>query len=525
MKNDAAVYIRLSKEDEDRGEDESCSIRNQRSLLLDYAASMSWNVYRVYCDEDCSGAYSGSENDRPEFNRLIEDAEKGRFGIVLCKSQSRFSRNMEVIERYIHGRFAEWGIRFVSLTDNADTEVKGNKKARQINGLINEWYLEDLSENVKAVFRDKMKKGEFLAPFPPYGYLKDPLIRNHLVPDPETAPVVKQIFEWHGEGFGTVKISRMLNDRGIMNPRKRQEENGLRKAYRYAPGETGAWSASSVSDILHNSVYCGDVVQHKREKVSYKSKLTKKVAPGGEITIRDKHEPIIDRGTFDAAQQRMAKRRRADGSGRVHILSGMVFCGCCGKAMQKLHSKSTRGTIEYLRCREKYAHSENDRCKTPNIRLDAVLGAIGTELIDKFKEELLDGLDEELLRRAVFKNSGAETENGIEGLDREETRIERSLEHLYEDRLSEIITLERYLSLAERYNDRLRAVRAKRTELTGARGSGEEERADPKAAAKELLDKKDADRLIIEALIDRIEFGETDPVTNKPILKIFWAWE
>ena len=261
MKNNnlAAIYVRLSKEDLNSGEHESESIRNQKSMLLDYAASKRWIVYKVYCDEDYSGAYAGRENTRPEFNRMIEDAKNGEFGIVLCKSQSRFSRNMEVIEQYVHGGFVEWGIRFVSLTDNADTDVKGNKKARQINSLINEWYLEDLSENIKAVFHDKMKRGEFLAPFPPYGYSKDPLNKNHLVVNPRTAPVVRQIFIWHSEGYGAAKISRMLNDRGIPNPRKQQEEDGLRKTYYYTPDEKGLWSTTSISDIpvsyTHLDVY------------------------------------------------------------------------------------------------------------------------------------------------------------------------------------------------------------------------------------------------------------------------------
>ncbi len=530
MKNNnlTAIYVRLSKEDINSGEGESESIQNQRSMLLDYAASKQWSVYEIYCDEDHSGAYAGRENTRPAFKRMIEDAKNGKFSIILCKSQSRFSRNMEVIEQYLHGRFIEWGIRFVSLIDNADTEVKGNKKARQINSLINEWYLEDLSENIKAVFHDKMKRGEFLAPFPPYGYSKDPCNKNHLAVNPNTAPVVKQIFEWHSEGYGAAIISRMLNDRGIPNPRKQQEKDGLRKTYYYSPDENGAWSATSVSDILHNQVYCGDVVQHVREKVSYKSRMTRKVDLEDRIIIRDMHEPIIDRSMFEAAQKRMERLRKAGGTGKVHILSGKVFCHYCGKAMQKNHSKGTNGDIQYLRCREKYNYSSKDKCPTPNIRIDRILEALQTELIYKLMDIVIDEMDDDTLTRALLKNTEDTYLKTAElnGLNKEKSALEKRLEHLYDDRLNEIISPEQYISYNKKYDQRLSDIKARissvKKELENNRRGAYE---NIKESVKKLLDTRGIDRELIEGLIDRIEFGEFDPETNRPVLKIFWAWE
>lgn len=530
MKNNnlAAIYVRLSKEDLNSGDCESESIQNQKSMLLGYAASKRWSVYRIYCDEDYSGAYSGRENTRPGFNHMIEDAKNGEFGIVLCKSQSRFSRNMEVIEQYIHGRFIEWGIRFVSLIDNADTEVKGNKKARQINSLINEWYLEDLSENIKAVFRDKMKRGEYLAPFPPYGYSKDPCNKNHLVVNPKTASVVKQIFRWHGEGVGAARISRMLNDRGIPNPRKQQEEDGLRKTYCYRNSEKGLWSATSVGDILHNQVYCGDVVQHVREKISYKSRMTRKVEPEQRIIVMNVHEAIIERDVFNAAQKRLSDLRKADGTGKVHILSGKVYCHYCGKAMQKNHSKSTKGDINYLRCREKYSYSSNDRCQTPNIRIDTILQALQMHLIDKFKDDFIDKLDNDMFKHILFNNDDTAKlkEEELEELLKEKDRLEKSLEHLYSDRLNEIISLEQYINYNKIYNEKLDNINSKISEVKKELEDDGVSRYDNiKEAVKKFLDTRCIDREIIDCLVDRIEFGEINPETNKPILKIFWAWD
>jgi len=528
MNNLTAIYVRLSKEDLDSGDNESESIQNQKSMLLNYAIKNSWAIYDIYCDEDYSGAYSGSENTRPEFNRMIEDARKGKFNIVLCKTQSRFSRNMEVIEQYIHGRFTEWGIRFVSLIDNADTEVKGNKKARQINSLINEWFLEDLSENIKAVFKDKMKRGEYLATFPPYGYSKDKNCKNHLVINPATAPVVREIYELHLQGYGAAKIARILNDRGIPNPRKQQEIDGLRKTFFYKPEENGTWSTTTVGDILNNQSYCGDVVQHLKEKVSYKSKVVRHVKQEERIIIHDMHEAIISREMFKETQLRLSKKRKATGTGKVHILSGKVFCAYCGKPMQKNHSKTVNGRIDYLRCRDKYAYATKDRCITPNIRIDTILEAIKSQLFEKFEDAIINDINEDLILDKITKKTDRRdfkiTE--LEKLKNEAQKTEKTLEHLYSDRLNEIISLEQYIQYNKNYNKKLNDLNFKisgiEKELSNEDKPSNE---DIEQIIKDFLKTQSIDRKIIDNVIDKIVFGEINPQTNLPILKIFWAWD
>lgn len=528
MNNRTAIYVRLSKEDLNSGERESESIQNQKSMLINHAAQHQWAIYNIYCDEDYSGAYSGSENTRPEFNRMIEDAQNGKFDIVLCKSQSRFSRNMEVIEQYIHGRFLEWGIRFVSIVDNADTEVKGNKKSRQINSLINEWYLEDLSENIKAVFRDKMKRGEYLASFPPYGYSKDVNNKNHLIPHPKTAAVVRQIFEWHSQGYGASKISRMLNDKEIPNPRKQQEIDGLRKTYFYLPEEKGRWSTTTIGDILNNQVYCGDVVQHIKEKVSYKSKVVRKVNPENRIIIKDMHEPLVSREVFEETQQRLAKHRRATGTGKVHILSGKVYCHYCGKPMQKNHAQSTKSHIHYLRCRDKYSYAKEKQCPTPNIRVDTILQALQMQLIEKFKNMAADEVDgEQILSMMAGSSDDTMLKRAeLDELNKEIEKVEKSLQHLYNDRLNEVISLEQYISYNKSYNEKLIGLKVKWSELEKELSEDKTPRCENiKETVKDFLEMKCIDRKIIENLVDRVEFGEINPETGSPILKIFWVWD
>jgi len=220
--NKVGIYVRLSDEDRDKknSADESESIQNQKSMLLQYCAERGWEIYDIYCDED----YSGADRNRPDFNRMLKDCEDGKINTVVCKTQSRFSRDMEIIERYIHGKFLEWEVRFVSIVDHADTNVKGNKKARQINGLINEWYLEDLSENVRRTLNHKKKNGEFCGSFAPYGYMKDPDNKNHLIIDEKPAEIIREIFDMFLSGMGYQLIAKELNNRGVLNPSSYKRE-------------------------------------------------------------------------------------------------------------------------------------------------------------------------------------------------------------------------------------------------------------------------------------------------------------
>lgn len=210
----AAVYCRLSKEDEEKTARESESIRNQRALLLAWAAEHGYRIYRVYTDED----YSGIDRARPGFNAMLADARAGKFEVILAKTQSRFTRDMELVEKYLHGLFPEWGVRFIAVLDHVDTCDPAGKKARQINGLINEWYLEDLSGNVRAVLDHKRRSGSYIASFALYGYRKDPQDHSRLLPDEPAAQVVRQIFALYLQGNGAGRIAQTLNAQGVPPP-------------------------------------------------------------------------------------------------------------------------------------------------------------------------------------------------------------------------------------------------------------------------------------------------------------------
>lgn len=301
----AALYCRLSVEDAGRGEAESESIQNQKTLLQSYAKEQGWTVYGIYTDED----YSGLREDRPAFRALLQDAEAKKFSIILCKTQSRFTRNATTAEKYLHGKFPLWGIRFVTVVDHVDTAFSSNKKVRQINSLVNEWYSEELSENIRTVFRRKMEQGQFLGNFAPYGYRKDPVCRHHLLQDAETAAVVRRIFSLYLEGYSDRRIAALLTKERIPTPsevkKQRGEDLGRKSCIQ--------WAAGTIRKILQNPVYLGHMVQGREEKISFKEKKTRERPKAEWIVVEDTHEAIIETALFLQVQQQRMLRRKSRG--------------------------------------------------------------------------------------------------------------------------------------------------------------------------------------------------------------------
>ena len=230
-----------------------------------------WDIYHIYCDED----YSGADRLRPDFNRMIQAAKEKQFQIILCKANPALTRAYGVRWRNTsNGLFPIWGIRFISIVDNADTANKGNKKSRQINGLVNEWYLEDMSENIRSVLTNRRVNGFHIGAFAPYGYKKDPEQKGHLIIDEEAAAVVREVFTLFSQGHGKTSIARMLNDRGVPNPTEYKRRQGLRYQQPKRKNST-LWKYFAISNMLVNEVYIGNMIQGKTGSVSYKTKQCK----------------------------------------------------------------------------------------------------------------------------------------------------------------------------------------------------------------------------------------------------------
>lgn len=368
----AAIYCRLSEEDKrkEREWEESRSIHNQKEMLVQYAGDRGWKVYDIYSDE----AYAGADRRRPEFNRLLRDAKAGAFQIILCKSQSRFTREMELVEKYIHGLFPLWGIRFVSVADHGDSANKGNKKARQINGLVNEWYLEDLSDNIKTVLDNRRRQGFHIGATALYGYKKDAEHRGHLLVDGEAADVVRRIFLLYINGMGKTTIARLLNQEGVLSPSEYKKQQSGRGGKMMENKAKVLWSYETISHMLKNEMYTGVMVQGKFGSESYKTKRNRPRPPSCWYRVEGTHEAIVEKDVWERAQRLQETGKRPGKKGQPGIFAGKVRCKCCGHI---LRSHKT-GERRYLRCPVRLA--DKNACPGAFVPVDALERAVYEEI-------------------------------------------------------------------------------------------------------------------------------------------------
>lgn len=518
--NIVGIYCRLSDEDRNKlnKADDSESIQNQKTLLNKYAMDNAWKVYKIYSDDD----YSGLDSERPEFNQLIKDAESGKFNIVLCKSQSRFTRDMELVEKYIHNKFIEWGIRFIGLTDNADTFEKGNKKSRQINGLVNEWYCEDISENIKAVFEVKRKNGEFIGSFAPYGYKKDPLNKNKLLIDHDAAKVIKMIYNWYLEGYGVQHIAFMLNEKGIPNPTKYKEFSGLSYKNSFKRDDYGLWNKTTIKRILRNETYIGHMIQAKRKKLSYKSNKISAVPTDKWVKVENTHEPIIDLTTFLDVQRRMAGRVKTSGEGKSHLFAAKVKCMDCGNTMLKV----TSGKYKYLRCKLYAASPGRSMCTSHLTRLDELTDCIS----DKIKEYLNAYID---VDSAALKLEGEQDrENSHRAYYKELDKVRKDIvekdhiiRNLYIDKTRGLINEEQFIELNSGFTGERRKLVERQNSLQKELeliGLNQGFRHDYRDTVKKYLNFAELTHTMVNGMIDYIEIGEKTEVGQK--IRIHWLF-
>lgn len=522
----ADIYVRLSDQDRDKKDksDESESIQNQKTMLIKYCIEKGWHINDIYCDED----YSGADSKRPAWNQVLKDCEEGKCTIVVCKTQSRFSRDMEMIEKYIHGKFLEWGVRFVGVVDNADTNVKGNKKARQINGLVNEWYLEDLSDNIKSTLSAKRKNGEFVGSFAPYGYLIDPNNKNHLIIDEVAAPVVQRIFDMYIHGCGYITIAKALNEDKIPPPCIRKKQLGTNyynNNYEKSHTPTKMWSDAAVYAILRRYTYTGALVQGRQEIVNYKTKKRRFKPEDQWDIVEGTHEPIITKEVFYEAQTLRMQRGKGQKfpKGNCYSLAKKVFCGDCGNTMWKMSYELSYGRYNYLSCRTR--KSSNGLCNnTHNIRLDELERIVLNEinkLLDKHYDEKAIGKI-----KAPQRDNVAAEKSIIAEINELEERVKRNdarMSQMYTDKLDGIISADEFSLYRERYTketrefqNRLSILKAELNRITGN---------DDPIDTSSVLDKyRHIDKLTFEIanqFINRVYIGVLDENKNREI-KIEW---
>ncbi len=524
------VYCRLSDEDryKKNKNDDSESIANQKSMLLKYALDQDWEVVDIYSDDD----YSGAGVERPDFNRLINDCENGRINIVLCKTQSRFSRDMEVIEKYLHNKFVEWGVRFVSIVDNADTNNEANKKSRQINGLVNEWYLEDLSNNVKKSLKNKREDGLFMGSFAPYGYLKDPNDKHKLIIDENVVHIVREIFEKYKDGIGYYKICESLNERKILCPSLYKKSIGMNYVCANGYNTTGLWTNDCIAKMLKNEAYIGNLVQGKKTSISYKNHKKRNVPKSEWCVTENAHEPIIDRETWYLVQRRLQNHHRPTQDGKVHLLSSKVYCAKCGRIFMRnqCHIKCTGGVMEkraYLQCKghRKYHTCDNDKSIRYDIVEQYVLDSIN-DLLKKcnqklLKEEFNDTLERQNRQDTLITNLNKEKAN----LEKKLNESKLYFKNLYMDKMKGIISGEDFSMLREEYTKDVESYQTRLDDILKQVDETEtrkENSKDIESILKKYKHIKKLTKIIVDEFIEKIYVGAVDKDTKTREIKIEW---
>ena len=524
------VYCRLSDEDRDKlnKTDDSDSIVNQRSMCLKFANQNNWDVVDIYSDDD----FSGAGMFRPDFDRLIKDCESGKINLVLCKSQSRFSRDMGVIEYYLHNKFIEWGVRFVSIVDNADTNIESNKKSRQINGLINEWYLDDLSQNIKKSLKNKREDGLFMGSFASYGYERDE--EGHkLVVDPVAAEVVKKIFKMYADGYGYHRICEYLNNNNIPPRSVYKKQKGSKFVCSNCDLETVRWNPDTIAQMLKNEVYIGNLVQGKTTHVSYKNHKKKKVAEKDWCRIENAHEAIIDMDTWNKVQSILGTHYRVKKNGQINYFTRKVYCSCCGKAFMrnefKVKSEKT-GRRSYMQCKgnKKFHICDNNK----SIRTDKL-----EEILLNAINDLLNNYYDKNNLKELYENGYEQDNNNesIKALIKEKENLTKKINdnknyyrNLFEEKVKGVLNEDMFQMMSKDYFNEIENMMS-RIEIIDMQIEELKINKKEKKQADDILKKykhiKTLNKVILDEFIDKVYIGEIDKDNNTRNIEIEWNFE
>ena len=310
-----ALYCRLSKDDDQSGE--SISIGTQRAILEDYCREQGYSIHKVYIDD----GYSGTNFNRPGFQELLDDVERGTVNLVITKDLSRLGRDYIMTGYYSEIYFPSKGVRYIAVADNFDS-LKNDNDIAPFKNILNDMYARDISRKIKNAKRQRAKNGLQRLAQPPYGYRMNPDIPSRLIVDPESAEVVRLIFSLTLEGMGQIAIAKELAARKIIAPSVYKHRQGDTRFSGYGPvtnGDPYRWSSATIGSILRNPVYIGDLILLKTEVVNHKTGQSASVSDDRRVVIPNAHEPIINREIFEQAAKIRAEHRCPARMGRENL--------------------------------------------------------------------------------------------------------------------------------------------------------------------------------------------------------------
>ena len=503
----AALYIRLSKEDESEGP--SQSVQNQESLLREFVQQHRLSVYDTYVDD----GWSGTNFDRPDFQRMIGDIEARKVNMVITKDLSRLGRDYIMTGHYMERYFPEHRVRYISLLDGIDTGVDSTANdITPFRAIMNDMYAKDISKKIKSVKRDKQRKGQFIGGKPAYGYKMHPTEKNKIVIDPEVAPVVRRIFALALSGMSCRNIATRLNQEGVPTPATYANLPVAR------PGPyTGLWSSERISEMLQNETYIGNMVQGRSVKISYKSKKCLRQAPANWVVVEGTHEPLVDGETFRKVQLLVGSRKHTRSRTYDFLLKGLIFCHECGYPLAVLNRKNARGEdVLYFVCRTYQRFTKAGVCTCHSIKektvTDAVVAKVREVCQACLKPDELLPMAREAVENAG-KGSGLKME--LQDLQSRIDSLTAKLDRMYTDRLNGLLPEADFQRIFSRIKGEREQLEEKRKALAFQQKSPVPSEDRARELVQRFIETAGESRELLVSLIERVELTEDKEVIIK----------
>lgn len=503
----AALYIRLSKEDESEGP--SQSVQNQESLLREFVQQHRLSVYDTYIDD----GWSGTSFDRPAFQQMIADIEARKVNMVITKDLSRLGRDYILTGHYMERYFPEHRVRYISLLDGIDTGVDSTANdITPFRAIMNDMYAKDISKKIKSVKRDKQRKGQFIGGKPVYGYKMHPTEKNKIVIDEEVAPVVRRIFALALSGMSCRNIATLLNQEGVPTPATYANLTVAR------PGPyTGLWSSERISDMLQNETYIGNMVQGRSVKISYKSKKCLKQNPANWVVVEGTHEPLVDRETFQKVRMLVNSRRYTRSRTYDFLLKGLIFCHECGYPMAVLNRKNAKGEdVLYFVCRTYQRFTRAGVCTCHSIKEKTVTDAVIAKVREVCQAYL--NLNELLpVAQEAVENSRKQSslESELQALQSKIDSLTANLDRMYTDRLSGLLPEADFQRIFGRIKLEREQLEAKRQELELRQKSPVRSEDRARELVQRFIETAGESRELLVSLIERVELTEDKEIIIK----------
>lgn len=492
---EAAIYLRLSSADGPSAE--SDSIQNQRAYLTNWAQENGFVITREFVDD----GHTGTDFDRPGFQELNACLLDGSVRCVIVKDLSRLGRNYAETGRYLEQIFPRMGIRFVAVNDQYDS-AKNTDTVQQMavfKNVFNDFYAADASAKVRTSLGILKRQGKFLGRQAPYGYRIDPADKYHLLPDEETAPVVRRIFRLFLGGSSRTAIAKQLNREEIPSPAAQKGMTDKSRTF------TGLWNAETIRRILSHPVYQGDMAQQFTRTINYKVHKRRRVDPEDWVVVPDTHEPLVSREDFELAQQ-MLSVRTYETTDHAHLLTGIVYCADCGSPM---YAKK-RGKYWYLNCYGYYRDPTAHRCTSHSIREDLVLQAV----LDALKELAKGVIDPKAVARekAQKEQHPPDTRARVRRLEQQLEKARRTRLNAYKDKAAGTLSEEEFAYISkELRREEDRCSRELRQLQQQADNLGEQSRLEEKIRA--FLQFRDLDKTQLHQLVRRVEVDDHKNIT------------